>query len=367
MIAATHGPSALWYATRGAGAVTLILLTISVVLGIGEIRRWRPARVPRFAVPAMHRTVSLLALVFLAVHILTVVLDPFPHIGPVAAVVPLSSDYRPLWLGMGALASDMLIALIVTSLLRRRMGYGVWRKLHWLAYGCWPVALMHGLGTGSDASATWMLALTAACVAAVLAAIGSRLATPGLPARVRVRVGAVVAASAIGLGLWLSVGPLASGWARRSGTPASVLAAFSPARPVAATVAAPAAAPDPLSRAFSASLSGSVHEGVGADGTSVVDLDMRLTGGPPGRLRLRLGGQPLAGGGLHMDRSAVTLGPPDQPALYSGRIEVLNNTDVRALVGSAAGNAVRLTVRLVLGNGTVSGHVVGTPVAERSA
>ena len=121
--------------------MTLLLLTASVVLGIGEVRAWRPAGTPRFAVAAMHRTVSLLAVALLAVHIVTTLLDPFPPIGAVNAVVPFQTDYRPLWLGLGTVASDLLVALAVTSLVRRRLGYRVWRGLHWLAYACWPVAL----------------------------------------------------------------------------------------------------------------------------------------------------------------------------------------------------------------------------------
>ena len=139
--AAAHGPSALWYATRGAGAMTLVLLTASVVLGVGEVRRWRPAGAPRFAVASLHRTISLLAVVLLVVHIATTLLDVFPHIAVANAAVPFATDYRPLWMGLGTIASDLMLALVVTSLVRRRMGYRAWRGLHWLAYACWPVAL----------------------------------------------------------------------------------------------------------------------------------------------------------------------------------------------------------------------------------
>ena len=98
MIAAAgaHGPSVLWYATRGAGATTTVLLTASVVLGIGEERGWRPGGSPRYAIAALHRTISMLALTMLAIHIVTTILDPFPKIGPVAAFVPYATDYRPL-------------------------------------------------------------------------------------------------------------------------------------------------------------------------------------------------------------------------------------------------------------------------------
>jgi sulfoxide reductase heme-binding subunit YedZ len=356
MIAAAHGPSALWYTTRGTGAIALLLLTASVVLGVGELRAWRPAGAPRFAIAAMHRTVSLLAVALLAVHIVTTLLDPFPHIGFLNAVVPFQTTYRPLWMGLGTIASDLLAALVVTSLVRRRLGYRVWRGVHWFAYACWPVALVHGIGAGSDTKTTWMLALTLACVGAVGVTVGARLAAPGTPQEVRIGAGAVAALAALALGIWLPQGPLARGWPRRAGTPAQVLTAFAPP----ARRAGPA--PDALARPFSASLAGRVSNGTSAGGVGIADLRMRLQGGPRGVLRLRLGGQPLPGGGLRMDRSAVTLGPPHDPARYSGRIQTLRDDILSALVGSPDGHAVRLTVELTLQGDSVAGQIRGTPV-----
>ncbi len=368
MIAAAHGPSALWYLSRGTGATTLVLLTASVVLGVGEIRLWRPAGAPRFAIATLHRTLSLLAVVLLAVHVVTTLLDPFPPIGLLAAVVPFSSSYRPLWLGFGTLASDLLLALVITSLARRRLGFRAWRGVHWLAYACWPVALVHGLGTGSDAKVTWMLTLTFACVAAVLVALVSRLAAPAAAPAARGLGAAGVTGLLVGLAVWLPAGPLASGWAKRAGTPKSVLAAFSP--PVALRARARPRTPavsDPLGRPFAAAVGGRIRNGVSAGGTAVAVLAMSLGGPPSGVLRVELGGQALSGGGLHMQRSAVTLGPPNDPRRYRGRIEFLNGTRLRALVGTADGRAVRLALNLSLGGDTVSGQVTGTPVGGSGA
>ncbi len=355
-----HGPSALWYATRGTGAMTLLLLTASVVLGIGEVRAWRPGGAPRFTIAAMHRTVSLLAVALLVVHIGTTLLDPFPPIGALNAIVPFQTDYRPLWLGLGTIASDLLVALALTSLVRRRLGYRAWRGVHWLAYGCWPVALVHGIGAGSDTRSTWMLALTVACVMAVLLALAGRLAAADVSPRVGLGGSAAAVAAALALGIWLTLGPLAPGWAKRAGTPAGVLAAFSPHAPA---VRAPVSG-DGFGRRFSAALTGRVHNGAAADGTAVADLRMRLGGSPRGVLRIRLAGRPLPGGGLRMDRSAVTLGPPRDPARYSGRIQVLDDTVMRSLVGSADGRALRLSIQLSLIGDAVEGQIRGKPVSR---
>jgi sulfoxide reductase heme-binding subunit YedZ len=229
---ATVGPSLDWYLTRSTGAVALLLLTLAVALGVADVQRWSSPRWPRFVVDGLHRNTSLLALAFLALHILTAMLDTFAPISLVAAFVPFVSPYRPFWLGLGAIAFDLLLAVILTSLLRHRIGPTVWRATHWLVYACWPVALLHTLGTGSDVKSAWLLALCVACLATVAAAVLVRTFGSWTAASAGVRglaLGGAVAFTA-GLLLWLPSGPLGSEWARRSGTPASLLGHSSAAR-----------------------------------------------------------------------------------------------------------------------------------------
>ena len=104
----------------------------------------------------------------------TTVVDGFAPIGWLDAVIPFRSPYRPLWLGLGAVAVDLLIALTVSSLLRGRIGHRAWRAIHWLSYASWPVGVIHGLGTGTDTWSAWMLVLTIACIAAVAISVGYR-------------------------------------------------------------------------------------------------------------------------------------------------------------------------------------------------
>lgn len=224
MILATT-PSPLWYFSRGTGAVALVLLSFSVILGVTGTLRWRPSsRTPRFVVDGLHRNVSLLVVVLLAAHVLTAVLDPFAHLRLLDAFVPLASRYRPLWLGLGALALDLLLALVVTSLLRARLGLRAWRAVHWAAYACWPVAVLHGLGTGTDVRSTWLLALTAACAASVVAAVVMRLVREQAAAiGLRVAGLSVIAATVTAVVVFTAQGPLKPGWAHRAGTPASLL------------------------------------------------------------------------------------------------------------------------------------------------
>ena len=176
MSVSLHGPG-LWYATRATGLVTLLLLTVSVLLGILTAGRFSTQRWPRFLSQGLHRNISLLLLVFLTLHVGTTVIDTYTSIPLTAAFIPFASSYKAAWLSLGAVALDMLIALIVTSLLRARIGHRAWRRVHWLAYACWPVAVAHGLGTGTDRNATWVFALTVACAVSVVGVGAWRLVT----------------------------------------------------------------------------------------------------------------------------------------------------------------------------------------------
>lgn len=223
-LAASAGPSLYWYLTRSTGAVALVLLSLAIVLGVIDVQRWSSPRWPRFVVNSLHRNVSLLAMVFLVVHILTSVLDSFASISLPDAVIPFVGSYRPFWLGLGAVSFDLLLAVVVTSLLRARMGYTSWRAVHWLTYASWPFALLHGFGTGSDTKSTWLLMLSALCVALVIAAVLARVLR-GWPVNLPTRGAALGAtcAFALFLALWLPGGPLGPDWAKRSGTPSALL------------------------------------------------------------------------------------------------------------------------------------------------
>jgi sulfoxide reductase heme-binding subunit YedZ len=197
----------LWYLTRATGLVALVLLTVSMALGLLSSVRYATPAWPRFVTAGLHRNVSLLALAFTVIHIITTLADTFVPIHLQDVVIPFISAYRPVWLGLGAIAFDLLIALTITSLLRSRMSYRSWRLVHWGSYLCWPVAVVHGLGTGTDTPVRWVLALTAACVLAIAGLVAWRLRY-GWPSHAGTRVaGAVMLGLAlVSGGVWLVAG-----------------------------------------------------------------------------------------------------------------------------------------------------------------
>jgi sulfoxide reductase heme-binding subunit YedZ len=357
--ATTSTQTAYWYLARGTGAVTLVLLTASVVLGVlGPLRFAAAPRWPRFAIDTVHRDISLLVLVLLVAHIATSVLDGFAPIALTDGVIPFASPYRPLWLGLGALSFDVLIAVALTSVVRRRLGYKAWRAVHWLAYASWPVAVLHGLGTGTDTKVWWMLALTVGCTVAVLVAVAVRIgrAAPELRG-VRGAATALALATPVGLAAFALAGPLQRGWARRAGTPATLLAK-SFAGPVSN---AGRASPVP-SGSFSAALVGNVKQ-TSEPGGAVVDLALRLSGGARGRLRVRLAGAPLDGGGLSMTGSQVVLSAVGMPSIMQGQIVALNGPSFVARVAGATGTVLDLRANLTIDgrSGAVRGTVAASP------
>lgn len=163
--------TALWYASRATGIVSLVMLTGVVVLGVAVQKHGRLPGLPRFAVVGLHRSISLLSVAFLAIHIVSAVADSYVTIRLTDAIVPFVASYEPLWLGLGTVAFDLILALIVTSLLRARIGHRTWRWVHWLAYLSWPVAVAHSLGSSPDMQSGWLLGLGAGCILAIAAAL----------------------------------------------------------------------------------------------------------------------------------------------------------------------------------------------------
>ena len=231
--AAASNPSWFWYATRGLGAATLIVLTCTVVLGIVTATRWIGQSTPAFVTADLHRNLSMIALGLLLAHIITTVLDPFAHISVRDVIIPFGATYRPIWLGLGVVAAEIMVVVAATSMLRDRVGPRAWRAIHWIAYASWPIAVIHGLGTGSDARAPWLIGVVVSCVVAVLLALLTRIREGrcrrcrSAPRRRVVAVVLVVLSTR-----WAFSGPFQADWSARAGTPpVKVVANVGPIHP----------------------------------------------------------------------------------------------------------------------------------------
>jgi sulfoxide reductase heme-binding subunit YedZ len=167
----TNAP-AVWYLMRSSGIVALLLLTISLGLGIATSTRWRPHGSRLWVTTAIHRNASLLAVAFLAVHVLTAVVDPDAQVATVAVVWPFGSSAS---LAAGTLSLDLLAAVVLTSFGRRRLKFKTRRLIHWSVYAAWPLAIAHTIAMGTDVSLWWLQLATIASMGAVGALLVWRL------------------------------------------------------------------------------------------------------------------------------------------------------------------------------------------------
>ena len=343
----------LWYATRATGVIALILLSASVVLGIVVRVRFATERWPRLVTLGVHRNLSLLVVAFLGLHIATAILDTYAPVGWPSVVVPFASAYRPLWLGLGTVALDLLLAVTITSLLRTRISTRIWRLVHWAAYACWPAAVLHGLGTGTDPRQPVVLGITVVCVAGVLLALAWRLAVSGPGgAATRLLAGSTAGVVVLIGVVWTATGPLSPGWAARAGTPAALLAKASAARSVASSNTAQSSARLPA-LPFSTPVSGTVTTADQGSGRTAVTIAGQ--GSQPVAFSIVIRGTAVEDGGVVMSDSTVTFGPAARPRQYTGAVTALDGGRVRASVRDAGGNAVTLSFDLRLSQAAASG------------
>jgi sulfoxide reductase heme-binding subunit YedZ len=169
----------LWYATRATGMVTLVLFTLVVVLGTLVATRIGGTYVGRFEVNELHRSLSMIAFVFLGLHVATTVVDSYVPTGPLSVVVPFTSAYRTTPVGLGAVAVDLFLAVWISSLLKVRVKNATWRFIHWFSWLAFAIALVHAFTTGTDGRSGWGLVVIVACAALGLAsAVGRFLGRP---------------------------------------------------------------------------------------------------------------------------------------------------------------------------------------------
>jgi methionine sulfoxide reductase heme-binding subunit len=160
----------LWFVNRAAGLVAIVLLSSTLILGILTAGRAAPVAAPAFVRAALHRTISLVMVVAVAIHVLTSIVETYVNIGWLSLVVPFSSSYNRLWVGLGTVAFDLVGIVIITSLLRDKIPVRAWKLVHLSAYALWPIALLHGIGTSTTDGVTIMV-ISIVCALAVSGAL----------------------------------------------------------------------------------------------------------------------------------------------------------------------------------------------------
>lgn len=350
-----------WDTARAGGFAAYILLSIAVGVGLVLRNRWQTPTWPRLVTNELHGYLSLLALVFIAIHVLAVLIDPFTRFGLTEVFVPLASHYRPIWMGLGIVALYLLLAVWVSSRLRARIPYDTWRRIHVLAYVVYVAATVHGLGTGSDTRSLWAPVVYASSVLVVGALAARRLLAPAARGHRRRPVLATGGAVLVLMtAAWAIIGPLAPHWGVRAGGIAGnhAVASARVARRLPATIAH--AGLGAVRTPFRATFNGTIDvQPVDPAGRVTIRVDGALRGGTRDHLEIYLRGVPLEDGGVAMERSRVRMGA--QTALYRGSIIGLRGPELVAMLHSPR-QGVRLAIDLDLSrsDGIVNGRVVGT-------
>jgi methionine sulfoxide reductase heme-binding subunit len=188
-----------WYAARAAGIVAYLLLSTSVSLGLTlswkkQLRRW-----PRFALEDVHRFCGLLVGLFIAIHVVTIAIDSFLPFSLTQILVPFTSAYRPITVALGIVTAELLVALAITNHYRKRLPYRFWRTAHYLNFGVWLAATAHGIGSGTDRSAPWLVVIYAVAIATVVSLTALRFLRPR-PAALALGLGCAALVSGLVLG-----------------------------------------------------------------------------------------------------------------------------------------------------------------------
>lgn len=339
--------SITWDVARTGGLLAFVLLTASVAIGLLLSLGWRSPTWTRFVTNEVHRFVTLLSLVFIGIHSLAVAIDPFVKLSPPEVLVPLLSSYRPIWVALGIIATYLMIAIYLSDRLRTRVGYAWWRRFHVLAFVAYVMALVHGIGTGSDTRALWGMGLYITSVAVVGGLLFVRL-FPGAPRPSKPIAAALGMASVLGVAAFAFVGPLAPGWSTRAG---GTVQGPTLTGAVATTSTAPSPSPTPTladlglatgaAMPFTAELRGSddgsqlTLQGSITDGSARFQIQLAATadGGAAGPLLLQSkSGVSCSGVVTSVDSTGLTAACQAPAGAYSVRIDLAGSS--RRLTGT---------------------------------
>jgi sulfoxide reductase heme-binding subunit YedZ len=172
----SHDPT-FWLIARASGLLAYALISATIVAGL--VLRSRPLKALRpAAVTDVHRFLSLLGLLAVALHGFALLLDSTVDVSPQALVVPGLVPYRPLWTGIGVVAAELMLLVHLSFRFRKRIGVRNWRRLHWATYSVFGGATAHGLMSGTDSRRPWAVAAYIVVMATVVGLTAWRATAP---------------------------------------------------------------------------------------------------------------------------------------------------------------------------------------------
>lgn len=160
----------LWYTTRATGIVTLVLFTLVVTLGTLVSNRIGGTMVGRFELNELHRSISIVAMIFLAIHVLTTIVDSYVSTGIISIIVPMTSQFKRVSVALGAVGFDLIVAVWLSSIMKSRIENRSWRFIHWFSWLAFTASIAHAYLTGTDTKDGAGLVLVIVCSLIVVGA-----------------------------------------------------------------------------------------------------------------------------------------------------------------------------------------------------
>lgn len=355
-----------WDVARAGGFTAFGLLTWSVAIGLALTLHWQSGRWPRIINSELHNFFTLLALIFTAVHILAVWIDPFTRFGWNEVFIPLVSHYRPLWMALGIIAFYIGIAIGISTWVRLHIGYTWWRRLHVLTLLLYALVVVHGIATGSDTRTWWGAAMYVVSVLLIGILLLMRLV---IPARAQSRAhpvlaGAVVLALVVGM-FWALLGPFQAGW--------NTIANNGNGSGVASAALARTSQQTAFPQSFTGDLQGQLtKKGPDGNGNVTLQLDLSMSNGPPGNVQVVLQGQSGGEEGKNMTitSSHVTLASSSGQPLYAGSLTSIYGERrwhmTAILTGTGKNSSSQLQVQIDV-EVDASGQATGTITAGNAS
>jgi sulfoxide reductase heme-binding subunit YedZ len=161
MSGAEVGQHVFWLSSRALGVAALVLVSLSVGLGLALASKLVrgpgvPARVKK-----LHEATALTALIAIAAHGLVLLGDAYLRPSLTDLALPFAMDEQPLWTGIGVIGGWLAAILGLSFYVRRWFGPGLWRKMHRFTLVVWILAVVHTLGSGTDAASAWLQLIVA--------------------------------------------------------------------------------------------------------------------------------------------------------------------------------------------------------------
>ena len=401
-----------WNVARTGGFTAFILLTLSVAIGLALSLHWQTPRWPRIINNELHNFITLLALIFAAVHILAIWIDPFTSFSWSEMFIPFISHYRPLWMSFGIVSFYLGLAIGLSTWLRPVIGYKWWRRLHVLTLFLYIMVAVHGIASGSDSRTAWAVAIYLVSIFLIGTLLVMRLLQPvnkvvsrpaneydvaGTPGIVvmgstvvstqRRRAHPVLALVTIlvitGGIAWAVLGPLQAGWATSASTqsvastsagaitPSSPSSPFAPSSPSSpASLGAPASPQTVFPQSFTGNLTGQITQRQSRmSGTVTIQLAMNISNGPKGNVEVTLQGESSGSGDeVSIVSSQVVLLSSEEQPIYEGAVSQLDTIKQWAMTAQLTGiDASTLQVQMNLTVDSKSGTVTGTITAGRGS